>query len=177
MLGLICTGVVLCMTTWFSVTAITPELIQVWRLSSGQVAWLTNAVQLGFVTGALLSSLVSLPDLVSLRKLMGVSAAIAALANLYLLWVPSVPWLLLARFVTGIALAGVYPPALKLTSTWFVRGRGTALGLVIAALTLGSALPHLVRYLTDRVDWQAVVIAASICTLLGGGVIALFAKE
>lgn len=165
------------MTTWFSATAITPELTRVWRLSPGQVAWLTNAVQLGFVTGALLSSLVSLPDLVSLRKLMALSAAVAALANLCLLWAPSVPSLLSARFVTGIALAGVYPPALKLTSTWFVRGRGTALGLVIAALTLGSALPHLVRYLTDRVDWQAVVIAASACTLLGGIVIATFATE
>jgi MFS family permease len=177
MLALICTGVVLCMTTWFSATAITPELIQAWKLSAGQVAWLTNAVQLGFVTGALLSSLVSLPDLVSLRKLMALSAVVAALANLCLLWAPSIPSLLAARFITGIALAGVYPPALKLTSTWFVRGRGTALGLVIAALTLGSALPHLARYLTDRVNWHAVVIAASACTLLGGVVIASFAKE
>ncbi len=72
MLGLICAGVVLCMTTWFSATAIVPELTQLWNLSSGQVAWLTNAVQLGFVTGALLSSLVNLPDIVPLRRLMGV---------------------------------------------------------------------------------------------------------
>ena len=64
---------------------------------------------------------------------------------------PQPPWLLAARFVTGVALAGVYPPALKLMSTWFVRGRGIALGFVIAALTLGSALPHLVRFLTNRV--------------------------
>jgi len=177
MLGLICAGVVLCMTTWFSATAITPELIQVWRLSAGQVSWLTNAVQLGFVTGALLSSFVSLPDLVSLRKLMGVSAAVASAANLCLLWVPSPTWLLVARFITGVALAGVYPPALKLTSTWFVRGRGTALGLVIAALTLGSAFPHLVRSLTDRVNWQAVVVAASACTTVGAALIVLFAQE
>ena len=53
MLGMICAGVVLCMTTWFSATAIVPELTQLWSLSSGQVAWLTNAVQLGFVTGCL----------------------------------------------------------------------------------------------------------------------------
>lgn len=177
MLGLICAGVVLCMTTWFSATAITPELIQIWRLSAGQVAWLTNAVQLGFVTGALLSSFVSLPDLIPLRRLMGVSALIAASANLCLLWAPSVGLLLAARFVTGVALAGIYPPALKLISTWFVRGRGTALGLVIAALTLGSALPHLVRFLTDRVDWQAVVVAASACTLAGAGLMVFFAAE
>jgi MFS family permease len=177
MLGLICAGVVLCMTTWFSATAITPELILIWRLSGAQVAWLTNAVQLGFVTGALLSSFVSLPDLVPLRKLMGVSALVASAANLCLLWAPSTGWLLAARFVTGVALAGVYPPALKLTSTWFVRGRGTALGLVIAALTLGSASPHLIHSLTDRVDWQIVVEAASACTVLGASILVLFARE
>jgi MFS family permease len=177
MIGLICTGVVLCMTTWFSATAITPELIQLWHLSAAQVSWLTNAVQLGFVTGALLSSFVSLPDLVPLRTLMGVSALVAASANLCLLWVPSISWLLVARFVTGVALAGVYPPALKLTSTWFVRGRGTALGLIIAALTLGSALPHLVRCLTDRVNWEAVVVAASASTLTGGALMVLFVAE
>jgi MFS family permease len=177
MLGLICSGVVLCMTTWFSATAITPELVQLWRLSASQIAWLTNAVQLGFVTGALLSSFVSLPDLIPLRRLMGVSALVAAAANLCLLWVPSTGWLLAARFVTGVALAGIYPPALKLISTWFVRSRGTALGLVIAALTLGSALPHLVRFLTDRIDWHAVVVAASVCTLVGAGLMVFFAVE
>ena len=177
MLGLICAGVVLCMTTWFSATAITPELIALWRLSGAQVAWLTNAVQLGFVMGALLSSFVSLPDLVPLRKLMGVSALVAAAANLCLLWAPSTGWLLAARFITGVALAGIYPPALKLTATWFVRGRGTALGWVIAALTLGSASPHLIRSLTDRVDWQIVVEAASACTVAGAAVLVLFARE
>jgi MFS family permease len=177
MLGLICAGVVLCMTTWFSATAITPELIALWRLSGAQVAWLTNAVQLGFVTGALLSSFVSLPDLVPLRRLMGVSALVAAAANLCLLWAPSTVWLLAARFVTGVALAGIYPPALKLTATWFVRGRGTALGLVIAALTLGSASPHLIRSLTNRVDWQIVVEAASACTVVGAAILVLFGRE
>ncbi len=177
MLGLICTAVVLCMTTWFSATAVTPELIPLWHLSAAQVSWLTNAVQLGFVTGALLSSFVNLPDLVPLRKLMGVSALVAASANLSLLWAPSTTGLLAARFVTGVALAGVYPPSLKLMSTWFVRGRGVALGFVIAALTLGSALPHLVRFLTNRVHWQAVVVAASVCTLSGGALVVFLAAE
>jgi MFS family permease len=177
MLGLICSGVVLCMTTWFSATAVTPELIPLWHLSAAQVSWLTNAVQLGFVTGALFSSFVNLPDLVPLRKLMGMSALVAASANLSLLWMPSTTGVLAARFVTGVALAGVYPPALKLMSTWFVRGRGVALGFVIAALTLGSALPHLVRFLTNRVHWQAVVVAASVCTLAGGALVVFLGAE
>jgi sugar phosphate permease len=177
MLGLICMGVVLCLTTWFSATAITPELAQARALSTAEVAWLTSAVQLGFVTGALLSSLFSLPDLAPLRVLMGASALAAALANLGLLYAPSNGALLTLRFLTGVALAGVYPPALKLVSTWFVRGRGLALGCVIAALTLGSSSPHLVRFLADRVDWRGVVVSASLCTVAGAGLLLLFARE
>ncbi len=176
-LGLVCAGVVLSMTTWFSATAITPELVKVFAMSTGEASWLTNSVQVGFVVGALLSSLVGLPDLISLRKLMGASAVVAALANLALLVAPSVGFLLLARLITGVALAGIYPPALKLISTWFQRGRGTALGAVIAALTLGSALPHLLRALTDQVPWQAVVVTASASTALGSALMALFGRE
>ena len=176
-LGLVCSGVVLSMTTWFSATAITPELVKVFAMSTGEASWLTNTVQVGFVVGALLSSLVGLPDLVSLRRLMGASALVAASANLALLVASSDGVLLLARFVTGVALAGIYPPALKLIATWFQRGRGAALGAVIAALTLGSAMPHLVRALTDHVPWQAVVTTASACTFVGGALMALFAVE
>lgn len=176
-LGLVCAGVVLSMTTWFSATAITPELVRVWDLSAAQTPWLTNTVQIGFVIGALASSLVCLPDIVSLRKLMGASAILAAAANFCLLVAPSVGLLMLARVVTGIALAGIYPPALKLIATWFQRGRGTALGTVIAALTLGSASPHLIRVLTDRVAWQAVVTASSVATIGGSALMLLFAVE
>jgi MFS family permease len=94
-----------------------------------------------------------------------------------LLWAPAAESLLASRFVTGVALAGVYPPALKLISTWFVRGRGLALGCVIAALTLGSSSPHLVRFLSGSIDWRAVVLTASICTVLGAGILLFFAKE
>ncbi len=176
-LALVCLGLVLSMTTWFSATAITPELVAIWHLSAGQTAWLTNAVQLGFVCGALGSSVVSLPDLVPLRRLMGASALVAALANLCLLVAPTVAMLMLARFVTGVALAGIYPPALKLIATWFTRGRGTALGSLIAALTLGSASPHLIRATTDHIAWTAVVGAASAATLAGALLLVVVAKD
>ena len=176
-LGLVCAGVVLSMTTWFSATAITPELIRAFGLSTAQASWLTNSVQVGFVVGALASSLVGLPDIVSLRALMAASAVLAALCNLSLLAAPSVGALLLARAATGVALAGIYPPALKLVATWFQRGRGTALGAVIAALTLGSAFPHLVRAATDHVAWQAVVASASAATFAGGALLGLFGVE
>jgi MFS family permease len=176
-LALVCLALVLSMTTWFSATAVTPELVEVWDLAPSDAAWLTNMVQLGFVLGALGSSLINLPDIVAPRKLMAIAAALAALANLCLMIAPSVSALFAARLVTGVALAGVYPPALKLISTWFVRGRGTALGAVIGALTLGSSSPHLVRGLFDHVDWRVVVVVASLATTVGAVILGTFAKE
>jgi MFS family permease len=164
-LALICLGVVGVMTTWFSATAIVPELVLDWGLSTSQAAWLTNAVQLGFAGGAMASSIVNLPDMVRMQTLMAVSALIACAANAALLLDPSPGGAIAARFVTGIALAGVYPPALKLMATWFLRGRGLALGFLIGALTLGSSMPHLFRALTAGIAWQAVVIATSLATL------------
>ena len=139
-LSLLCLAVVLSLTTWFSATAILPELKQDLALTAGAEAWLTNGVQVGFVIGALAASLVNLPDLMRLSRLMAAAALVAALANASLLFHPDAGGAIAARIVTGTALAGVYPPALKLVATWFTRDRGLALGAVIGALTIGSAL-------------------------------------
>ena len=176
-LTLICVGVVGVLTTWFSATAIIPELVREWALTTSQAAWLTNAVQLGFVVGAVGASLVNLPDLVRMSRLMAVSSAIAALANAALLLGPGPEMAVLARFVTGIALAGVYPPALKLMATWFVRGRGLALGFLIGALTLGSSMPHLFRAVTDGLDWRGVVMLTTASSVVGALIFAFAVHE
>ncbi|QPM90407.1 hypothetical protein PSAL_016450 [Pseudooceanicola algae] len=160
-LALIGLGVIGVMSTWFSATAIAPDLAALWSLGATQSAWLTIAVQLGFVAGAIAASLLNLPDIVPLPRLIAISAALAALANLALLIVPGPGIAIALRFVTGIALAGVYPPAMKLMATWFVKGRGLALGLLLAGLCFGSSLPHLVRAMTFGLDWKLVVIATS----------------
>ncbi|ODA93798.1 MFS transporter [Mesorhizobium sp. SEMIA 3007] len=176
-LSLLCLAVVLSLTTWFSATAILPELKQELALSSGAEAWLTNGVQVGFVIGALVASLVNLPDLVRLSRLMAAAALVAALANASLLFHPDAGGAIAARIVTGAALAGVYPPALKLVATWFTRDRGLALGAVIGALTVGSALPHLFRAALSALDWRPVVAAASLATAIGALLFLLFARE
>lgn len=177
MLAVLCPAIVMTMTTWFSATAILPELVAVWHLTPSQAAWLTNGVQIGFVCGALGASGLNLPDLVAPRRLMSVGAALAGLANLSLLAAPSVGTLVLARVVTGLALAAVYPPALKLVSTWFRAGRGLALGALIAALTIGSASPHLLRVVEGRLAWQGVVLASSLACVAGAVLLGLFGTE
>ena len=147
---------VLSLTTWFSATAITPELTKLWALSSFTVVWLSNGVQIGFVRGVGGEP----------RQPAGHRAAqpadgrgVAAGGGGQRLAAAGArpAGAVAARVVTGMALAGVYPPAMKLVATWFNRDRGLALGIVIGALTLGSAMPHLFRSLTAAVDWQAVV--------------------
>jgi MFS family permease len=165
------------MTSWFSATSILPELKREWNVSPFVLAWLTNGVQIGFVCGALAASLVNLPDIVRLRTLMASSALLAAAANASLLLDHGPVGAIAARVVTGFALAGVYPPALKLVSTWFNRNRGLALGTVIAALTLGSSMPHLFRTLSSAVDWRFVIKSSTLATSVGAILFLLFAHE
>ena len=146
-LGVLCVAVVLSFSTWFSAAAIAPELAREWTLSGVATAWLTNGVQLGFVIGALLASLINLPIAV------------------------------ICRMATGLALAGVYPPALKLVSTWFVTGRGLAFAGVIGAITAGSSLPHLFRGAISDVQWQTVVGLASLASIISMVIFLFFTRE
>ncbi len=176
-LGLLSIAVVLSLTTWFSATAITPELKREWHLSPFILSWLTNGVQIGFVCGALAASLVNLPDMVRLNRLMALAALSAAVANAFLLLQHGPIGAVTARVVTGFALAGVYPPALKLVSTWFNRDRGLALGTVVGALTVGSSMPHLFRSLSSAVDWRFVVKMSTLATSVGAALFLFFARE
>jgi MFS family permease len=176
-LALLAIAVVLSLTTWFSATAITPELKREWLLSPFILSWLTIGVQIGFVCGALAASLVNLPDVVRLNRLMALCALLAAAANASLLLAHGPMSAIAARVVTGFALAGVYPPALKLVSTWFNRDRGLALGVVVGALTVGSSMPHLFRSLSSAVDWRFVVRMSTLATIVGAAFFWFFARE
>jgi MFS family permease len=169
-LALLAAALVLSMTTWFSATAVVPQLRAEWDLGNTAAAWLTIAVQVGFVAGAVLGSALSIADVFPPRVVILVGSIGAAAANALLVAADATALGLAARVATGLFLAGVYPPALKLASTWFQRGRGTALGIVVGALTLGSATPHLVNGL-GGLDWQVVVWVTSGLTALGGIVV------
>ena len=166
-LALLALTLVLGMSTWFSASAVIPQLRQVLDLSPSAAAWLTIAVQLGFVTGALVSSLFNISDVLSPRHVILGGTAGAAAANLLLLFAVGPVTAIPLRFVTGFFLAGVYPPAFKLISTWFKQGRGLALGVLAAAIVVGNGVPHLVNGL-GGLDWRLVIAVTSALTLTGG---------
>ena len=168
MLALLGGVLILSMSTWFSATAILPQLQSAFGLSDAATSWLTNAVQAGFVVGALASSLTGLPDRLTGRTLIVAASLLAALSNLAMLAAPGPTALFAARFVTGAALAGIYPTALKVIASWFATGRGIAMGAAVGALTLGSASPYLLKAVGAQAPWAAVILASSACALLAG---------
>ena len=166
-LGLLSLAELLALSLWFSASAVLPALSREWGLGDGGRAGLTIAVQAGFIVGTLAAALTNLPDVVPARALMMWGALAGAVANAVLaLWVEHLTPALVLRFLTGVCLAGTYPPAMKIAATWFREGRGLAIGLLVAALTVGSAAPHLIRGLTD-LPWRHTLLAASVAAGLG----------
>lgn len=143
MLALLACAELLGMALWFTGSAVGPSLARTWALTPSEVGWLTTAVQLGFVVGTAVSALLNVADLVPARQLFAIAAVCGALANFPLGFADSYGVALLSRFAAGFCLAGVYPPAMKMASTWFRARRGVAVGTIVGALTIGKALPYL----------------------------------
>jgi MFS family permease len=177
-LVLVSVASLLAMSSWFSGTVVLPELGRLWQADLGLTSWLTMAVQLGFVAGGLLSAVFNLPDHFSATRVFVVSSLGAAAVNAAFAAVAAehAAAALVLRFLTGAFLAGVYPPAMKILASWYRDGRGTALGILIGALTVGSALPHAVRA-AGNLPWREVVLSSSGFALLGAVVVALGVHE
>lgn len=168
----------LAMAVWFSASAVVPALTAAWSLDESGQAWLTMSVQIGFVVGALGSSLLTLADRIPARELFAGSALLAALATgLIPLAATGLPAALILRFLTGLVLAGVYPIGMKIMTTWTRADRGLGIGLLVGALTIGSASPHLINALGGIGDWRPVLYLAAGSALLGSLIAILFVQE
>ncbi len=165
-LALVSVAMLLSLSAWMTATAVGPELQIRWALTGGQVGLLTTVVQLGFVAGTAAGAVLNLADVLRSRTYFAASALLAAGANAVLLVVPGYRSALLVRFLTGFFLAGVYPPGMKMVATWFRSARGFAIGTVVGALTVGKAMPYLLKAIGGAASW-AVVGGASV-----GGVLA-----
>ena len=177
MLLLVAAGQFLGLTLWFSATAAAPALAREFAITGAGVAWLTMAVQAGFVAGTLLSALFNLPDVLNARRLFAAGCLAGAVANAAIT-VAETPALIIAlRFATGVALACVYPPGLKIAAGWFLDRRGTALGIVVGALTIGSAFPHLLTWATDGVSWRMLMILSSLLAAVGAAIVGFTVKD
>jgi MFS family permease len=133
------------MSLWLAAAAVGPQFAAQWQLTQSETGWLVTVVQFGFVLGTAFSALLNLADVVPSKRLFAGAALLGAAANALLVHAPTYQAALGLRLLTGFALAGVYPPAMKMISTWFRSQRGLGIGTVVGALTIGKASPYLVH--------------------------------
>ncbi len=170
-LAVVALSEVMGMTLWFSATAAAPAIAREFALDTATLAWLTMAVQGGFVVGTLLTALTNLADAINARRLFGMGCVLGAAANAAIVFAPSTAAIIALRFCTGAALAWVYPPGMKIAAGWFLQRRGTALGIVVGAVGLGSALPHLLASIGASLPWRVVIGTSSILAIAGAALV------
>jgi|ERR1051326_2322375 MFS family permease len=167
----------LAMSLWFAASAVAPQIAKEWHLDAGTTTWLTLSVQVGFVAGTLISALLNLPDVFKTRHVFAASALLGAIANLFVAFAAHNAVTAIAlRFLTGVFLAGVYPPGMKLIATWFRSGRGFALGVLVGALTLGKASPYLINAVGSS-HWRDNVAFTSFLAIGASAIVAFFVRE
>jgi len=157
---------------WFAGNAVVRDLQTAYGLPAATLGPLTSAVQLGFIVGTLVFAALRIADRFSPARVFFASALLGAVCNATIGVVATeMPMIMAARFLTGLFLAGIYPVGMKIAADWFDSDLGYALGWLVGALVLGTAFPHLLRFLAVGVPWQLVLQGASVLAALGGAVL------
>jgi len=177
MLLFVSLGEFLGMTLWFSATAAAPAIAREFALDATGRVWLTMAVQAGFVAGTLITAITNLADAINARRLVAIGCIAGAAMNGAIAVAPTPGLVIALRCATGFALAWVYPPGMKIAAGWFRERRGTALGIVVGALTIGSAFPHLLAWLAAGAAWRMLVVTSSILAVGAAVLVTVAVKD
>ena len=173
---LVAVAVMLGMSVWLTAAAIGNVLQEKWSLGPNEVGWLLTSVQMGFVIGTFTAAVFNLADILPERVYFSFSAILAGFANAGLIVVSTYESALALRLLTGFFLAGVYPPSMKMISTWFKTSRGLAIGTVVGALTIGKASPYLFKVIGDS-SLTVVIWGTSLAAIIGGLLVGVFYRD
>ena len=162
---------------WFAGNAVLPDLQSRLGLPDSALGHMTAAVQLGFIAGTLVFAVLAISDRYSPRATFLACALLGAACNASTYFVDGkIALLLAARFAVGFFLAGIYPAGMKIASGWYRHDLGRALGFLVGAMVLGTALPHLIRglgqslpsALPSGLPWEWVMVSVSAIAAAGG---------
>ena len=157
---------------WFSPNSAADDLMQAWQIGPSQFAWLIAATQAGFITGTLYLAYSGWADRYSTSRIFAMACVLGAVINAMLAVAGNgFESGLVLRFAVGICLAGIYPLGMKMIVGWVGGKSGSALGLLVGMLTLGTALPHGVRALGASLPWQTVIQVSSVLALAGAALV------
>lgn len=158
-----------CTSLWFAGNGVMNDLVSNFQLAESALGHLTSAVQFGFISGTLLFAILTIADRFSPSKVFVISALAGALFNTGMMWEGnSLGSLLIFRFLTGFFLAGIYPVGMKIAADYYDKKLGKSLGLLVGALVIGTAFPHLIKGLTSTLHWKIVLWSTSSLAFVGG---------
>tara|TARA_R110002050_G_scaffold71518_2_gene153773 strand:+ start:169 stop:1356 length:1188 start_codon:yes stop_codon:yes gene_type:complete len=158
-----------CTSLWFAGNGVINDLVTDFGLEDSALGHLTSAVQFGFIIGTLVFAILTIADRFSPSMVFLISALLASLLNLGVIWeANSLMSLLSLRFFTGFFLAGIYPVGMKIATDYYEKGLGKSLGFLVGALVIGTAFPHLLKEMTGDYPWKFVLIATSLLSVVGG---------
>lgn len=162
---------VLALSLWFSSTAVIPSLKADYGLDDASASLISSMVSVGFVIGTLISAIFGLADRLPPVRFFAGASVVAAAANAAIIFVDPTSWSVPAlRFVVGMSMAGIYPVGMKLAASWAKADMGFLVGTLVGALTLGSALPHLIN-IAGGLDWRLTLAIASGAAVAAAGLI------
>lgn len=162
---------------WFAGNAVVTDLAQELSLAEIFVGYITMAVQAGFISGTLLFAILTIADRYSPVLIFLFCSLAGSAANIALVGSDIAITVLIARFMTGFFLAGIYPVGMKIASDWHREGLGKALGYLVGALVVGTAFPHLLKSLGGDLPWRNVITGTSILASSGGMVLFLTVSD
>lgn len=167
-----------CTSLWFAGNGVMYDLVLSYTLSESVVGLLTSAVQFGFIIGTLTFAIFTIADRFSPSKVFFTCAVLGSLFNVGIIWDGnSLSSILFFRFFTGFFLAGIYPIGMKIAADYYEKGLGKSLGYLVGALVLGTALPHLLKEVTNGFNWKYVILITSVLALLGGAIMILLVPD
>lgn len=167
-----------CTSLWFAGNAIMADIAKQLHLEPAYLAYLTSAVQSGFIAGTLIFAILSIADRFSPSQVFFTCAIFAAAVNVAISFNGLTTSLLISiRFLTGFFLAGIYPVGMKIASDHYQQGLGKSLGFLVGALVLGTAFPHLLKSVTANLPWRYVIFTTSALAAFGGVAIVLFVPD
>ena len=152
---------------WFSPNSAAASLMAQWGLTTAALGQLTSATQFGFIAGTLVLATTGLADRFAASRICTLSCVAGAFFNaMFALTATGLDQGLIWRFLVGVTIAGIYPLGMKMIISWSTQNTGNSLGLLVAMLTLGSALPHGVRAAGIGWAWESVVLTSTVLASL-----------